>query len=118
MMKNATKKSDPNNDAPQIESHRRDRAGVVRELRRRRPDAIVRASDGSELHGHHGAAGPHLPRGVGPDQGEKDSYIRRQLFLSVCIFHRSITFFFHFQGKSAEEIRRIFNIEEDQVRED
>lgn len=117
MMKNA-KKSDSNNDAPQIESHRRDRAGVVRELRRRRPDAIVRASDGSELHGHHGAAGPHLPRGVGPDQGEKDSYIRRQLFLSVAYSTDPLRFFFPFQGKSAEEIRRIFNIEEDQVRED
>ena len=63
--------SDPHTDAPEIESHRRDRAGVVRELRGRGPDAPLRACDGRELHGHQGAARPHLPGGVGPDQGER-----------------------------------------------
>lgn len=54
--------------------------------------------DRSELHGHHGAAGPHLPRGVGPDQGEKDSYIRRQLFLSVAYSTDPLRFFFPSRG--------------------
>jgi hypothetical protein len=68
---NVENKSDTHNDAPEIESHMRDRAGMVREFRGRRSDFTIRTSDGGEFHGHQGATRSHLLGGIGPDQGER-----------------------------------------------
>ncbi len=89
---NENAESDPHNDAPEIESHRRDRAGVVREFRGRGPDPTFRARDGRELHGHQGASRPHLPGGIGPDQGERiiRAYIIRSLY--GCMTHGRLIF--------------------------
>ena len=84
-MRGKKKKSDTHNDAPEIEPHMRDRAGMVREFRGRRSDSALRTGDGCEFHGHQGAARSHLLGGIGPDQGERGYLFAHVVYIYIFV---------------------------------
>ena len=85
---------------------------MVRRFCQRGPNLAVRVGDGGEFHGYQGLAGSHLLGGVSFDKGEGVLLIVVLFALGVSVV---LTHYYSFnsQGKSAEEIRRIFNISND-----